>query len=339
MRSRPRGQVVTIVGVASLAVLGACSTPGVVTPATTARRGVTTTTAAPASSVPVATTTPTPTASTQPTSPCGHPGPPPVRYDHVVWIWMENHSVDAVLGLSAPTPFEHQLAAACGSGTAYRAVGSPSLPNYIAATSGGTNGIHDDAAPSAHRLDTDNLFRLVRAAGGTARSYEEAMAATCQLDNSGRYAVKHNPQAYYVNPSDRAACQQDDVPLGDLTGGALVTALAANVLPTFTFITPDLCHDTHDCGVADGDRWLQDWVTPILASPAYRSGGTAVFVVWDEPTPMPVLVISPTTPAATTSAVAFDHYSLLRTTEELLGLGPLLGRAAAATSMRTEFGM
>jgi hypothetical protein len=261
-----------------------------------------------------------------------------VHYDHVVWIWMENHSAGEVLGASAPTPFERSLAAQCGAGTAYRAVGSPSQPNNIGATSGTTAGIHDDAPPSAHSLVTDNLFRQVRANGGTARSFEEAMDRNCQLDSSGRYAVKHNPQAYFADADDRAACLNDDVPLGDLTTGPFVNALQAGTLPAFSFITPDLCHDTHDCGVADGDRWLEEWVPPILTSATYRSGRTAVFVVWDEPTPMPVIVVSPTTRSGTSSTVAFDHYSLLRTTEELLGL-PLLSRAATALSMRSEFGL
>jgi len=42
--------------------------------------------------------------------------------------------------------------------------------------------------------------------------------------------------------------------------------------------------------------------------------------------------------AGTRSATAFTHYSLLRTTEEQLGLG-LLGNAATATSMRSPFGI
>ena len=33
-----------------------------------------------------------------------------------------------------------------------------------------------------------------------------------------------------------------------------------------------------------------------------------------------------------------DHYSLLRATEEMLGL-PLLGEAASATSLRSVFGI
>jgi hypothetical protein len=114
--------------------------------------------------------------------------------------------------------------------------------------------------------------------------------------------------------------------------------LAQNTIPAFSFVTPDLCNDTHDCAVADGDRWLAGWLPTILDSPPYRAGTTVVFVVWDEPTPMPLLVIGPTVAAGTTAAEPFDHYSLLRTTEELLGL-PFLGQAASARTMRAAFGI
>jgi phosphatidylinositol-3-phosphatase len=164
------------------------------------------------------------------------------------------------------------------------------------------------------------------------------MPTNCQQRGSGRYAVKHNPQAYLADPADRAACQRDDVPLGDLAGGAFVDDLHPDRLPTFSFVTPDLCHDTHDCDVAVGDAWLRDWLGAILASATYAAHRTAVFVVWDEPTPMPLLVVNPTTPAGATSSEPFDHYSLLRTTEELLGLPATLGAAATAASMRPTYG-
>jgi phospholipase C len=251
---------------------------------------------------------------------------------------MENHTASSVLA-SEQAPFERQLAAECGSADHYRAVGSPSLPNYLAAITGSTHGVHDDASPASHPIGGDNLFRQVTAAGGTARSYEEAMPVNCAQGASRRYAVKHNPQAYLADPADRAACQRDDVPLGALDGGAFVDDLRAGRLPTFSFITPDLCNDTHDCDVAVGDAWLRDWVGAILNSSTYAAHRTAVFVVWDEPTPMPLLVVSPTTPAGAASTEPFDHYSLLRTTEELLGLPPSLGAAAAATSMREAYGL
>src|SRR5262249_42887494 len=138
---------------------------------------------------------------------------------------------------------------------------------------------------------------------------------------------------------DRAACMRDNVPMGSTAGGALVDDLAADTLPSFSFITPDLCDDTHDCSVTQGDRWLADWMPRILKSAAYRSGRTAVFITYDDYTPVPNVVIAPSVQAATVVDDAFDHYSLLRTTEEMLGLTPLLGAATEATSMRGAFQM
>jgi phospholipase C len=251
---------------------------------------------------------------------------------------MENHTFEQVIG-NGEAPYETALAAQCGTATDYAVVGKPSLPNYIGATSGDIQDIHDDSPPSAHPIEGDNLFRQVRAAGGTERSYEESMPANCVLETQGMYAVKHNPAAYYVGGDDRRACQSDNVPLGTLDNGQLRRDLDANALPTFSFVTPNLCNDTHDCAVASGDQWLQQWIPVILASSAYRGGGTAVFVVWDEPTPMPFIAISPTTQPGTKMAKRIDHYALLRTTEAMLGIGTYLGGAASATDLRPALGL
>jgi Phosphoesterase family len=271
-------------------------------------------------------------------NPCGTVAVPTATYQHVIWIWMENHTASEVLG-NADAPYTTALARRCGRAALYASVGSPSLPNYLGATSGATHGIGDDDPPASHPLAVANLFQQVRAAGQTERSYEESMRAPCQLESDGEYAVKHNPAPYYVGPGDRAACAHDDVPLGSTAAGALRQDLEQGTLPTFSFITPNLCSDTHDCPVGDGDRWLGQWMPMILDSGAYREGRTAVFVVWDEPTPMPLVVISPRTTPGTVASPSFSHYALLRTTEELLGLSPLLGHAAGAPSMRPAFGL
>ena len=272
-----------------------------------------------------------------PASPCGNQPPGSVAFEHVIWIWMENHRAGDVLG-NPDAPVENQLARQCGSTGSYRSVGAPSLPNYLGATSGDTAGITDDASPDVHPLSTDNLFRQVRATSRASRSYEEAMTTPCQITSGGLYAVKHNPAAYYVGGDDRNACQRDDIPLGDPSQGALADDLAHDTLPAFAFVTPDICNDTHDCPIAQGDSWLGQWLPAIFNSVPYRNGRTVVFIVWDEPTPMPLIAMSPSTPAGATTAEAVDHYSLLRTTEEVLGL-PLIGNAATAISMRSVFGL
>ena len=278
------------------------------------------------------TTSTSTTAAAGPARTCGRVPTPSAHDEHVVWVWMENHSWGQVIG-SPDAPYLTSLARQCGTDDHDAAVGSPSLPNYLGATSGSTQGVTDDADPGAHSFGADNLFRQVRTAGGTERSFVESMPAACTPVSAGEYAAKHNPAVYYDGPGDAAACAADDLPFGDFAA-----MLASGMLPTFTSITPNICDDMHDCSVATGDQWLATWLPRIFATASYRSGTTAVFVVWDEPTPVADVVVAPSVRPGTVSSSPVDHYSLLRTTEELLGL-PLLGRAATAASMRAALNL
>jgi hypothetical protein len=248
---------------------------------------------------------------------------------------MENHTWGEVLGNRSAAPYEVSLAAQCATATHFDNVGSPSLPNYIGATSGSNQGIGDDNPPSSHPLTVDNVFRQVRTAGGTERSYQESMTAPCQQSSAGEYAVKHNPAAYYLGPGneDRTACQADDVPFSEFGSD-----LASGRLPTFSFITPNLCDDTHDCGVSSGDQWLSHELPPILQSATYRQGSTAVFVIWDEYSPVPNIEIAPSVHPGTVVGQSFNDFALLRTTEEMLALPPLAG-AATAADLRGPFNL
>jgi hypothetical protein len=53
---------------------------------------------------------------------------------------------------------------------------------------------------------------------------------------------------------------------------------------------------------------------------------------------MAMLIVSPSIPAGRRSGELFNHYSLLRTTEDLVGVPPL-GEAAKASSMTHAFGL
>jgi phospholipase C len=247
----------------------------------------------------------------------------------VLWIFMENKPYKAIVG-SPRAPAINRVARQCGLATQYTAITHPSLPNYIAATSGNTWKISDDAGPPSHRLRVPSIYSQLQAAGKTWRDYEESAPSACPSRSHGLYATKHDPAPYYTPIA--AACVRWDVPLS-----TLARDLALNTLPDFAFVTPNLCNDMHDCPVKRGDVWLSAWLGRILTSQPYRAGTTAVFVVWDEPGIIPNIVLSPSTLPGTTSDTPVDHYSLLRTTEEMLGLRNYLGRAASARSMRTAF--
>jgi phosphatidylinositol-3-phosphatase len=262
-------------------------------------------------------------------------------YRHAIVIVMENKSYDAVIG-SSDAPFFNRLATQCGVATNYHGVAHPSLPNYIALTSGSTHGITDNEPPSVHPLRGASLYTQVRATKREWRNYEESAPGNCALASSGRYAVKHDPAPYYVQA--RKDCARWDVPLGSVGRGSLSRAIATDSLPAFALVTPDLCSDTHDCPVATGDQWLAAWIPPLLRSRAYRSGTTAIFVVWDEDdggdsNHVPMLAVAPSIAAGTRAPARFDHYSLLRTTEQILGIRTYLGNASRAASMRRALQM
>jgi hypothetical protein len=141
--------------------------------------------------------------------------------------------------------------------------------------------------------------------------------------------VRHNPPAYYTALTDLRRVRDVSQPVSART--------------RFTFVTPNMCHDMHDCDVSEGDRWLASALPLLTATGGYRRGGMAVLITWDEDdggasNHVPTLVVSPYTRRGVRSAVPFDHFSLLRTTEEMLGL-PCLGSACAARSMRSAFGL
>jgi phospholipase C len=273
------------------------------------------------------------------TSPCGRTTTRPAHYKHVVVIVMENKTYSQVIG-DAAAPYLTGLAHQCASDTKYASVSSPSRPNYIAMTSGAVPAgcAGSDADPPSCTTTANNIFRQVISTGARAKSYVESMTTKCQIASSGLYATKHNPWPYYVGTNDRSSCGTYDVPLGSSTSGALVSDITNGALPRLAYVVPNLCDDTHNCSVATGDAWLKTVIGKIVAGPNYAAGDTAVIVTYDEYTSLPNVWIAPSVKAGTVSSTAINHYALLRTVEEMMGV-PLLGYAATAPSMRATFNL
>ena len=245
---------------------------------------------------------------------------------HVVWILMENKDYSSVVGPGS-APYINGLARRYGLATNYSGISHPSLPNYIALTSGSDQGISDDSDPSSHRLNVPSIFSQLP--GGASRSLEQGMPSHCAKGDSGEYAVRHNPETYYTNLGQE--CSRYDVPFG----------AKPDLSARFTFVTPNLINDMHDGSIGDGDRFLRSYVPALMATPQYRSRNTVIFITWDENeggggNQVPCIVISPFTHGVR-DGTRYTHYSLLRTTEALLGLPPL-ANARSAASMIGKFG-
>jgi phosphatidylinositol-3-phosphatase len=260
---------------------------------------------------------PAPSASVV-TSPQVSPSPQPspaAEPAHVFLIVLENRSYSQALS----TPYIADLASKYGLATNYSGITHPSLPNYLAMTSGSTWGVTDDGW---HPLPAGGLGAQLDAAGMSWRAYMEGMTAGC-YHNVNRYALKHNPFAYYGGQ-----CPSQVVPFSQFASDM------SGAVPQFVWITPDLCNDGHDCSNSVVSSWLSQTVPVILNSDAWLSGGV-LFITYDEgedsANSVLTLVIRDRQ-VNLRSSVAYNHYSLLASIEDLLGL-PRLGAAAPASPM------
>jgi phosphatidylinositol-3-phosphatase len=268
------------------------------------------------------------------------PPPPPAAvpaFSHVFVIVLENHEYGSVIG-SPAAPYINSLAATYGLATNYYGVSHPSLPNYLALTAGSTFGIASDCTTCY--VSATNLADQVEVSGRSWKAYMEDMPAPCYMGAfSGNYAMKHDPFMYYTDiRNNPARCAAHVVPFtqfgADMTSGQV---------PNFVWITPNLCNDTHDCGVATGDAWLHSVVPSITGSAAFRNGGV-LFITWDEGSTsagccadawgghVATLVISPRAISGYRSGSPENHYGLLRTIEDGFRLGHL-GAAAWSSNV------
>ncbi len=178
-----------------------------------------------------------------------------------------------------------------------------------------------------------------------------------------QYATKHNPFVYFHAIIDSATCKRNVVPLTRLDDALK----SADRTPNFTFIVPNLCHDGHDRPCINGepgslesaDVFLRHWIPRIMDSPAYNADGL-IIITFDEAlsinaesccnqpagpnTPKPgvngpgggrtgAVLLSRFIKPGTVSNVPYNHYSLLRSIEDLFGL-PHLGYAGRSGLVR-----
>ncbi len=245
-------------------------------------------------------------AATSATTAAAGPAPVP-RLAHVVLIVFENRERSSVAGRS-DAPHFNAYAYAYADLTNDDAVAHPSLPNYLALVSGSTQGITTDCTPcSAFGSSIGTLLtEQGRPWGGYAEGYP----------SSPFFAKKHMPFLYFDGQASHV------YPLRDLRAASL---------PAFALVAPNLCNDGHDCSTATADRFLGRFLPPLLHVPR-----TAVFVLFDEGTSdagggghIFAFVAGTAVKAHVLDSAPTNHYGVLRTIEDALGVGHL-GQSAQA---------
>jgi hypothetical protein len=246
------------------------------------------------------------------------------RLDHVVVVIMENHDYSQVRDAS----YTARLRASGAELTNSHAIGHPSQPNYLALWAASTLGITDNTCPPpGSPFTAENFGHACQAAGQTWRAYSENLPAAgssvCSADG-GLYARRHEPWTNFSNLN-----HQNERPFTDLAAD-----ISNHTLPKLAFIVPNNCDNTHDCPVATGDAWLSSHLPAVIN--AVGPNGI-VILTWDEDSGTPgnnnhilTVLVGGRVKVGYRSTGTVNHYNLVRTICDALGLAPFANAASVA---------
>ncbi|MDQ4503405.1 alkaline phosphatase family protein [Sinomonas sp. ASV322] len=265
--------------------------------------------------------------------------------DHVFVIMMENHGYEQVIGNTADAPYISSLAERYNVADNYHGVTHPSMPNYLAAISGDSQGIFDDckagatvtcdpeeftttsedtalnafltpaqfakAASTPHMFSGRTIVDQLEESGRTWKAYMENLPAAgsqavyAPVINGTTvklYAQKHNPFMYFSRINSPGNPRLQNIVPAE---GNFSHDLATGNVPSFTWISPNQCHDMHgvspsgaaliglpQCGYPDsgldhgaiqlGDAYVKKTVEEIMNSTTWKTTNSSIVLAWDE---------------------------------------------------------
>ena len=299
-----------------------------------------------AASQPAPATSPTPTAAnpspdlSPPSSPTSSNSAVPGS-KHVVLVIEENHSYSEVHDGGMPWLVRQGWDYAFAANYHADAVGS--ALDYLWLSSGSSELEFGCAGWGCSRpITSDNIFRELNRAGLSWKVYAESLPEVGWMKgDSGLYAVRHNPAAWYSDVMDSAAEQRKMVPFTEFARD-----MTRNQLPEYSLIIPNLDHDAHDGTLLQADRWLQSNVGPLLQQPYFRAGGDGLLIVtFDEcdaavgncPEHIYTALIGPNVKRSYKSSQSYRHENTLRTILEALAVHTYPGASRHAKPMADFF--
>ncbi len=201
----------------------------------------------------------------------------------------------------------------------YFGVRHPSEPNYVAAISGSTWGIHDDAD---YNLEQTTIVDLLEKGNISWKAYMQGLPGNKLATRAGKYVRKHNPFVSFTTITNFPKLLPNVVDADQFDKD-----LAAGTLPQYCWYTPDLDNDGHDTDIDSAAQWLESFLGPLLENKKFASE-TLVVVTFDERHPdsdnhVYAVAVGPGAKAGSVDGTRYDHYSILRTVEENWSLGTL----------------
>lgn len=229
------------------------------------------------------------------------------RPDHVVIVIEENKAYGQVIG-NGDAPYINALAGRGMLFTRSYGVTHPSQPNYLALFTGSTHEITSDVCPL--ELAGVNLATALHNKHLGFAVYSESLPAMGAEDCVyGGYRRKHNPVADWKELADA------NLPLSAFPRDF-------SRLPTVAWVVPNQRNDMHDGSIAQGDAWLRE---NLDANAHWAVGHNSLLIVtWDEDdgsanNRIATIFVGQMVRRGS-SAQRINHYSVLRTIEQMYGL-------------------
>ena len=290
---------------------------------------------APSSKAGTTTPTPSPTPALAPTPSGGVP-----HSSHVVLVIEENHTFAQVLG---SMPWLTSMGSSYAFATDYKADEPGSLLDYLWLSSGsGEQSFGCTGSSCTRPITDDNIFRELTRAGISWKVYAEGLPSAGYMGgNTGAYVDRHNPAKWYSDVINSSALQQNMVPFTQFAQD-----VAANQLPAYSIVVPDVTNDAHDGTLPQADRWLQTNVAPVLNKPYFQAGGDGLMIVTFDECDAAIgacneqvytAVIGPRVKPHFQSALPYRHENTLRTILVSLGVTVHPGASATAADMSDFF--
>jgi len=247
------------------------------------------------------------------------------RVERVMVVVLENADYE----VARTQPFLAKLGREGGLLRQSFAVAHPSQPNYLALIAGSTYGVDSNAIVTP---DVPHLGDLLEAKGRTWKVYAEGYPGGCFLaSGSDLYVRRHVPFLSFKNVQDEPArCSRI------VEAAGLATDIRQGTLPDCALYVPDVRHDGHDTGVRQADQWLSETFAPLLSDPRFTAN--LLFIVtfdearrWWRRNHVYTVMYGASVIPGSVANTRYDHYSLLRTIEDLFGLGTLGQHDATAS--------
>jgi hypothetical protein len=210
-----------------------------------------------------------------------------------------------------------------------KSITHPSQGNYVALTSGSTNGVKGDGVIN---LNVPNIADLLDAKNISWKIYAEDYPGHCFTGkSSGDYHRKHNPFISYVNIQTNPARCANIVNASEFDND-----IANGTLPEYVFYVPNQKNDAHDTGVAYANKWYKATFGPLLNNPNFMEN-TILISMFDEDNFTSKNQIYTSIVGLSVQSIdvsdPVNTYSLLRLIEENWGLGDLGKEDATAPAI------